>query len=201
MKSDKSSLILDAAEQLMCVMPDKDITVNHIAKKAGIGKGSIYYYYESKDDILHAVIERNYKKALREYFADINSDLPALEKIKMLFNSIIKKEFHDKQKNMIIALHLHEDAELHNKLKVSAISEVSPVLAELLREGIAEGTIHTDAPDECAEMIVAVITFLFDRSLFPENPDAMNKKMKILADVLETCLKTPKGGFEFFYNQ
>ena len=96
MKSDKSSLILDAAEQLMCVMPDKDITVNHIAKKAGIGKGSIYYYYESKDDILHAVIERNYKKALREYFADINSDLPALEKIKMLFNSIIKKEFHDK---------------------------------------------------------------------------------------------------------
>ena len=31
-----------------------------ILPKAGIGKGSIYYYFSSKNDIIDAVIERNY---------------------------------------------------------------------------------------------------------------------------------------------
>ena len=38
----KKEHILDAAEALMCGIPDKDISVEMIAGKAGIAKGSIY---------------------------------------------------------------------------------------------------------------------------------------------------------------
>lgn len=200
MKTDKKNLILDTAEQLMCIMPDKDITVNIIAKNAGIGKGSIYYYFESKDEIINSVIERTYKKALHEYFSNINTATTAIEKIKFLFESIIKPEFKDSRKNMIRTLNLHEDAQLHNRMKLVAISEVSPVLAELFKQGIKEGTISTDTPDESAEMLVAIITFLLDSSLFSFDDEKMKKKMKILGSVLDTCLSAPQGSFDFLYD-
>lgn len=199
MKKDKKDLILDSTEKLMCILPDSEITMSMIAKKAGIGKGSIYYYFQSKNEILDAVIERCYKRALHEYFRDINVHSTALEKICCLFQSLIKKEFHDNQHNLIIMLHLHDDLMLHNKMKLVAIEEVTPVLTDLLYQGIEEGTIVTNTPEESAEMIVAVLTFLFDTSVFPPDDKKNINKLRIFARVLETCLQSSEGSFDFLY--
>lgn len=199
MKSDKREQILNAMEQLMCIMPDKEISVHLIAEKAGIGKGSVYYYFESKEEILDAVVERSYKKAIHEYFSGIDTEAPALEKIKVLFCSMIKQEFHDNQKNLIRTLHLHENMLLHNKMKLVAIQEVSPILTALLTEGCAEGSIHTDTPKESAEMIVAVITFFLDNTVFSSDDQSMKKKLKIFATVLDTSLHAAPGSFDFLW--
>lgn len=39
-----------------------EISVESIARKAGMGKGSVYYYFDSKDEILGNVIERSYRR-------------------------------------------------------------------------------------------------------------------------------------------
>lgn len=201
MKTDKKKLILDSAEQLLTQMSDEDVTIKLIADNAGIGKGSIYYYFESKEEIISAVMDRCYKKAVREYFSVINSHATALEKFKSLFQCLIRKEFHNRQQNVIISLHLHEDLMLHNKLKLSAIEEVSPILTDILRQGTAEGSMFTDTPEESAEIIVAVITFLMDSSVFPHDKRKMTNKLKIIAKVLDTCLRTPPGSFDFLYKE
>lgn len=201
MKTNKRNLILDSAERLMFVMPDKDITINLIAKEAEIGKGSIYYYFRSKDEIINAVIERCYKKAIHEYFRAVNNYLTAVEKIKCLFQSMIKKEFHDNQQNFIIALHLNEDILLHNKMKQVAIDEVSPILTEILKQGVAEGSMLTDTPEESAEIIVGVLTFLLDDFSSTIDTHRTYNKLKILANVLETCLHTAEGSFNFLYER
>lgn len=199
MKKDKKELILDSTEKLMYIMPDTEITINMIAKNAGIGKGSVYYYFQSKDEILDAVIERCYKRGLHEYFSDIKVHSTAIEKIRCLFQSIIKKEFHDNQQNLMLTLHLHDDLMLHHKMKLVALEEVSPVLTDLLYQGIEEGTIINDTPEESAEMIVAVITFLFDTSVFPPDDKKYYNKLRIFAKVLETCLQTEPGSFDFLF--
>ena len=197
MKKDKKDLILDSAEELMSIMPNNDITIHHIAQNAGIGKGSIYYYFQSKEEILDEVIVRSYKRALCEYFNDMNEHQTALEKIKCLFESIIKKQFNDNQKNVIISLHLHDNPALHNKMKQTAINVISPVLTELLYQGMDEGTINTDTPEESAEMIVAVISLFFDTSVFTDGKEKVHNKLKVLSKVLETCLQTTPGSFDF----
>ena len=60
----KYDQILDALQSLMENQKLQAITVSEIAQTAGIGKGSIYYYFSSKEAILQALIERNYKKPL-----------------------------------------------------------------------------------------------------------------------------------------
>ena len=61
----KYDRILDALHQLLEDQTIQNISVSDIAKKAGMGKGSIYYYFPSKDAILDALIERNYEQPLK----------------------------------------------------------------------------------------------------------------------------------------
>ena len=61
----KYDRILDALQELLENQKMQTISVSEIAQTAGIGKGSIYYYFPSKDAILEALVERNYEKPLR----------------------------------------------------------------------------------------------------------------------------------------
>ena len=63
--SDKYNTILDALQSLLESNDLKNISVSDIAKAAGIGKGSIYYYFSSKDEILEALVSRNYEKPIQ----------------------------------------------------------------------------------------------------------------------------------------
>lgn len=197
----KIDVILNSAEELMCKMesPNRDITVNMIAKNAGIGKGSIYYYFESKDEIIDAVIERSYKSAIQEYFASIEKCDTTFEKIQILFRSMICKEFQDNRKNVIISLHLQDDMLLHFKMLITAIQTVSPIVEELLKEGVKDGSVHAEAPSESSEMIVAMLTFLLNQSIFPSDIQSTYRKLKLYAQILETCLKAEPGSFDFLF--
>lgn len=199
MKNDKKEAILEAAQELMCRMPNKDISVSLIAGQAGIAKGGVYYYFESKEEIIDAVVEKCYKNAIHEFFRSLDYEKSALQKIKLLFKSLIKSEFSNKEQNLILALHLNEDAQIHNKMKMIAVKEIAPILTALLQQGCAEGSIQTEYPKESAEMIVAVLTFFFDRCLFPSDNESTYHRLKIFAHVLEICLQADKGSFGFIY--
>lgn len=62
----KKDMILDAMQRLMNQNSAQSISVSDVAKEAGIGKGSIYYYFKSKEEILEAVIERSYSAAIEK---------------------------------------------------------------------------------------------------------------------------------------
>ncbi len=200
-KINKKDMILDSAEELMFQMSDNEISVDMIAKNAGIGKGSIYYYFKSKDDIINSVIERSYSIAIQEYFADIYENSSTMTKIKALFRSVIRKEFNDNRKNIIIAFHVQDNLLLHIKMMMTSVKVISPILTDLLAEGVKEGSIHTDSPKESAEMIVAMLTFLIDQSFFPDDDESIYRKLKLYAKVLETCLQSEKGSFDFLFNR
>lgn len=201
MNQTKIDIILNSAEELMCSMkePNSDITVDMIAKNAGIGKGSIYYYFKSKDEIIDAVIERSYSSAIREYFNNIKNCSNTFEKIKTLFQSMIKEEFRDKSKNVIISLHVQDDIVLHYKMMITSIKTVSPLLTAILAEGQLDGSIRTYAPKESAEMIVAMLTFLLNKSFFPSDNEGIYRKLKLYAKILETCFQAKEGSFDFLF--
>ena len=63
-KQAKYDQILDALQKILLRKNMQSVSVSEIAQEAGIGKGSVYYYFPSKDAIYEALIERNYEKPL-----------------------------------------------------------------------------------------------------------------------------------------
>lgn len=196
MKNDKRELILNSAENLMLSVADTDISISMIAKEAGIAKGGIYYYFKSKEEIMYAVLKRAYRRAILDYSELESPELPALEKIKLLFRSIIQSEFSDSQQNILRSLHINESVQLHNFAKLIAIQEISPVLEKILIQGKDEGIIHLKVtPYEISEMIVAVLTFLLDGTIF--STEKSDEKLKLFSKVLDICLDAKPGTFSF----
>lgn len=57
-KIDKRDVILDSANKMFTQKGFNGTSVGEIAKEAGLSKASLYYYYESKDEILYELVKR-----------------------------------------------------------------------------------------------------------------------------------------------
>jgi len=114
----KYDRILDALQQLMIDKSIQNISVSDIAAKAGIGKGSIYYYFPSKEAILDALIRRNYETPLQtaKKLAD-QTDIPPFTRMAMLFQACRSSAaaFLKQGSEKTRAITMQESAYLHQK--------------------------------------------------------------------------------------
>lgn len=72
MREDKKTLIMDVALQHFANEGFFSTTINHIAKHAGISKGLMYNYFESKEALLRTIVHRSVNE-IYNYF-DIDRD-------------------------------------------------------------------------------------------------------------------------------
>ena len=63
----KRQQILAALESLLCDRRFDEVTVDLVAELAGVGKGTVYRYFEDKEDLFYQMIQ----ELLREEIADI----------------------------------------------------------------------------------------------------------------------------------
>ncbi len=71
-REEKRSLIMDVALFLFAKNGYHATSISNIAKHAGISKGLMYNYFESKEDLLSSIIEKTVTE-ISQYF-DINKD-------------------------------------------------------------------------------------------------------------------------------
>ena len=73
-------------------------SISQIAKKAGVSKGLMYNYFESKEQLLEQVVEGLYQDGIRDFEVDIWETLDGLGKL----NWVINKSFEGIKKNLNI---------------------------------------------------------------------------------------------------
>ena len=80
--SEKYEKILEALRTLLETKKISQISVSEIAQTAGIGKGSIYYYFSSKEAIFDALMAKSYEEPLataKELAKRSGSAVPGME--------------------------------------------------------------------------------------------------------------------------
>lgn len=65
-KEVRRQAILDAAERLFVKHPERMASVSEVAESAGLGKGTVYLYFPSKEEMLLALHERHVAVFFRE---------------------------------------------------------------------------------------------------------------------------------------
>ncbi|QHQ60842.1 TetR family transcriptional regulator [Anaerocolumna sedimenticola] len=191
----KKDLILDAMLELL--KEKSNASISEIAKKAGIAKGGIYYYFSSKEEILDSLIDRSFNEIIENCRIKLQEkEADALLKISILFKAYFSQHVNSE---IDTYLHLPQNAELHQKSLAKILMEISHILAEILKQGVEEEKFHCDFPDEYAEIILSVFTFLLDPGIFHWTINEIDTKLKALANLLERGLMIPSGSFSFLY--
>lgn len=197
-ESIKSQKILDALQQLLEEKSIRHISVSEIAEKAGIGKGSIYYYYPSKDAIVDALIRRSYEQPLLTAKSlSSRTDISSFTRMAMLFQAcrnssvvFIRQKHRSETSAQDLAL-------LHQKYLNYLVSELKPVLTEIISQGIACGEIHFDYPAALSEIALIVLTVKLDNSLVPSTPEEIEDTLKGLISLLEKGTGVPAGTLDY----
>ena len=187
--------IVAMARHLFLTKDYDQITMQQMVDELGIAKGTIYYYFNCKEDLLRAVVENIIEEDIaRKQMLIEKTPGNALDKIRALIelDSMAVK-------NPTILEHLHKpsNAGMHTQLlAVTLIKEVS-LYGELIRQGCDEGIFQTNTPLECAEFIIAGIQFLTDKEIYPWAETDLSRRAKAFPALIEAVLKAPPDSFQF----
>ncbi|MDH5798080.1 MAG: TetR/AcrR family transcriptional regulator, partial [Paracoccaceae bacterium] len=145
--------IVDTAERLFREKGFANCSVEMIIREIGVAKGTFYYYFKSKQEILGAIVDRTLAQIV-EQAGQVAGDpsLDALTKMQMLLAGaqVGDVDTHDLAEMM----HLPENRELHELSNIQSVLRLSPILARIVEQGIQEGVFHTAHPLEAVQFLL-----------------------------------------------
>ncbi len=189
--------ILETAERLFITKGYTKTTVNDILKEIGIAKGTFYHYFKSKEKVMDEIIMRIIKDDVAKAKVIVsNPNIPVLEK---LFRVLIEQspKSGDVKDKMIEQFHQPNNAEMHQKSLVQSIIHLSPVLTEVLEQGIEEGIFSTSYPQETMELLLSSAQVIFDDGLFQWKPEEMMRRAKAYIKMMEVSVGAKEGSFDY----
>lgn len=191
--------ILDKAESLFEVKGYNKTTVNDILREVNIAKGTFYYYFKSKEEVLDAVIDRYLEIAL-ERAEDVKkrTDLAPAEK---LIQVILALRMGEPNSGVIEELHSPENALMHQKSIAGVVLRLTPIMKEIVNEGIATGDFTTPFPEETIKIMLAAGFTLTDEGMFSFTQEERQRLIQALFYSFETLLGAKKGSFDIGFER
>lgn len=195
----KRELILDAMQELMSASCVSSISVQEIAQKAGIGKGSIYYYFSSKNEIIEAVIERSYSRVLDEgRVLAASQDMDVFEKMKIIYQACLDSSMELKRQEAMNSFNEQQQSALiHQKFAQVIISKMQPILTDIFLQGIEEGKICCAYPQKTARIVLIILTITLDNYLVPISHEQIRKTLSAFAQMQEKSMEIPQNTLGF----
>lgn len=139
-KDDVAQLILASAEALLQEKAFSDISLAEIARHAGIAKGTLYYHYKNKEEILFALMDLY----LEEQWQDLllwTSDKSKDTSMPRLMKYILERDTSTAD----MRFHFFYDAISGNEVLRAKLIERYHRFAQLISEKIKERTDRIDA--------------------------------------------------------
>lgn len=103
-------------------------------------------------------------------------------------------------KPILEQLHKSGNEALHLRLLAATLVKQAPLYAAIIEQGCKEGIFKTEAPLECAEMILSGFQFLTDRGIYPWTQEDVVRRFQAFPRLIEQMLNAPSGSFYFLAN-
>ncbi len=132
-KDNVKELILNAIEQLLETQKLSEITFAQIAANAGISKGTLYYHYKSKNDILFDLTDKYLKQQWDDFIAWTENPEKDTS-IHRLVQYVLERDVA----NAGLRLHFFYDAMLGNEEIRSKLMQRYADFANLISKKISE---------------------------------------------------------------
>jgi AcrR family transcriptional regulator len=153
--------LIDTAEQLFIAKGYEQTAISDIVKKVNVSQGAFYYYFESKEDVLVAVMEK--KVALMEGdFLRIAERRDLDERVKL--NSMINCFISVSTSGNPIHGYIHQakNAALHKKLmKARPFARIAAQMAKVIDQGCKKGLFNLARPLETSYLLLMMIGYAY----------------------------------------
>ena len=186
--------ILDAAHTLFTTKGFQPTTMEDILGIVGIAKGTLYYHFPSKEQILKALVLRIVHQVEQQAREIATSSAPAADKLAAIMSAM---RLVDTETKLVDQFHAPGNAEFHLLSITAMIEHLTPVLAEVITQGVSEGTFTTERPRDAIEVLLSASGILLDQDIMKPSPAELARRRESLIWACETLLGAEPGSLGF----
>jgi len=149
--------IICTAERLFLAQGYEKTSIGDIVRDINVSQGAFYYYFESKEDVLVAVMMKQIAQMQSEFIQIASrDDMDEAAKINSMANLVLC--LSDSGKKIHGYIHQSKNATLQMKLmRIRPFSEIAPVMAGVIAEGCNKGRFHVECPLETSYLLLALM--------------------------------------------
>lgn len=148
-RNEREQLILQAANELLLDCGYHDTSIDDIAARVGISKGTVYQHFGSKEEIVAALFRRGMRKSLDTLDTIFSSGGTPREKlesvIRQIYGSMDRQHFR-LMGTLFSSPEFHKHMEERRRILGELWAEPRRRVAALLEEGKASGEFDRDIP-------------------------------------------------------
>jgi len=151
---------LDVAQRLVQTKGYEAMSVQDVLDELEASKGAFYHYFDSKQALLEAVVERFADDAIATLAPTLGDpNLLALRKLEGIFAGIAR--WKAERKELVFAIievwNSDGNAIVREKLRRLTVNRLVPLLSPVIAQGIHEGTFTAESPDQTAMVLVSLM--------------------------------------------
>jgi TetR/AcrR family fatty acid metabolism transcriptional regulator len=125
--------------------------VSDIAKEAQVADGTIYLYFENKDDILISLFEEQMKAVLENMVQQISQEKDAVKKIEKFALTHLRLIELNKNMAEIIQVELRQSSKFMKEYKNEKFMQYLNLISDVIREGQEQGLFKKDVIPDIAK--------------------------------------------------
>jgi len=149
--------ILESATELFLEKGYKHTSVEDIAEKIGVVKGTCYHYFSNKEELYHQALKQQGEK----YISSLNlilydSNMSAKERLQRMLMSAESRFFSSAKGGNTANLNAY-NSETIERLRLHCFRELAKGLEKCIQDGNQEGYFHVLNPQMCANAICHAI--------------------------------------------
>jgi AcrR family transcriptional regulator len=200
----KRNEILDYALGLVYSKGYAHITIQDILDGLQISRGALYHYFDSKEALLEALVNRMGRTAV-DGFLPILQDkhLTAIQKFQRYFKA--SAQWKSAGKAVILGMlrtwYTDDNTIVRQKMSAQSIKGTASILEPIIRQGMQEGVFSTRYPEQVAETIAGIAYGMADSMvglmIADETAPVTLQKLETLLeayfDTVERILGAPAG--------
>lgn len=188
MSEDKRLRILAAAAEVFCREGLEGASMDHIAREAGVAKGTLYLYFSGKDDLVEQVYWQCHQEDVQACQQGLDQLTGAIAKLERRLENVVRWALGNPVKIKMERLYFtspkygRQGRYQNQKLHFQAVDQI-------MREGLAAGELKQLPSPLLGEIFFgigeAVLNYL------TENPDKLDDRRfwRICGQMVEGCLK------------
>lgn len=192
-KDERKAAFKQAALKVFSAKGYHKTTMSEIAMEAGFGKGTLYWYWNSKEELYFTLVKESHDEFMGLLKEAAERDGNALEKLLWLGNEVIDLHYRNRDYTKLSWKMRAEEAEAFSPEYVERLhhnsAEIKEKLEEIISQGIREGLF----PKADAYYLACILLGLLEgiEIQWLEDPQAfdLRKALKMVVRFLETYIK------------
>jgi TetR/AcrR family fatty acid metabolism transcriptional regulator len=182
-KNDKAGRILDSALNVFAAKGFQSATIQEIAKSAAVSEGTIYEYFNNKEDLLFSTLERQFRNNLN-LLDELFEVRTPLRKLKRFMRYHFTAYFTQPVFVKVFLFDAIYNSRFYNSKAHQPFKQYIESIDEILDEGKADGSIRPEINNRVfRNLFMGIFSHMALRWLFTEKGSQTDKNEEINAAV------------------